>query len=97
MIVCDIKLLGSNSDRETVLGLLIIDQQDTSHGGRRGDYRVRMYRKGTKLFKNEGRGWSFAHGTNPKPIREGSVLNHARLTEPVQNLVAKALKELGYG
>lgn len=97
MIVCDIKLLGSNSDRETVLGLLIIDQQYMTHDGRRADYRVRMYRKGTKLFKNEGRGWSFAHGTNPKPIREGSVLNHARLTEPVQNLVAKALKELGYG
>lgn len=91
-------LFGATSDRETTLGLMIIDQIWMSEDGKLGNYRVRMYRKGTKIFKNEGqRGWSFAHGTNPKPIREGTVLRHRRLAEPVQNLVAKALKELGYG
>lgn len=32
-----------------------------------------------------------------KVIRESEVLNHARLAEPVLNLVAKALKAMNYG
>lgn len=96
MIVCDIRLLGSNSDKETQLGLLIIDQQNMSKDGKIADYRCRMYRKGTKLKKNTGKGWNFIRSPQ-MPFREGFVEGHRRLAEPVQNLVAKALKSMGYG
>ncbi len=98
MIVVEIKLASAISrDRDCELGTLVIDNitDDVTHvttNGRRGDYRARMYRKGA--LKSAGCPRQMVRSA--KHIREAKVLNHSRLTEPVQNLVAKALKELGY-
>jgi hypothetical protein len=100
MIVVEIKLasaLGRDRDRE--LGTMVIENitSERTHlesMGRKGDYCCRMYRKGAlNKFKNDSRLMVY----KSTPTREGQVLGHARLAEPVQNLVAKALKEMGYG
>lgn len=92
MITCPVYLDSAITGRRSDLGTLVID----NIGGDRttGDYRVRMYRKGA-LDKCGGHGGQLI--STCKPIREGRVLGHKRLAEPVSNLVAKALKELGYG
>ena len=91
MIVIKIELHSANTGRETDLGTMIID----NIGGTRtsGDYRCRMYKKG-EVTRVNGAWRLFA---NSKPIREGFVFNHKRLQEPVQNLITKSLKEMGYG
>lgn len=85
MLVVNMELMsarGAEHDRR--LGTIIIDNIGGTHA--RGNYRVRAYRKGHS-FKKHGYG---------NPIREGEVHNHARLAEPVWNLMAKALAALGY-
>lgn len=94
MISVEIKLLSAVTDEETNLGLMIIDLQSLNSTKTKGNYRCRMYRKGTKLEKLPDRkGWSLS---GSKPLREAVVLDHNRLSEPVQNLVTKALIALGY-
>ena len=92
MIVVDIFLKSAISeDRDANLGTMVIDNV----GGTRttGDYRCRMYKKGER--KRHPTDWAMVR--TAKPTREGQVLGHKRLAEPVQNLVAKALKAMGYG
>lgn len=91
MIVCEVKLHSAIDGRTEDLGTLVID----NIGGTRtrGDYRCRMYRKGDA----ERVGGVRRLIPLAKPSREGRVLGHARLAEPVHSLVAKALKEMGYG
>lgn len=99
MIAVDVKLVSAfGRDRDQELTTLIIDnitteQRHVETGGRRGDYRVRAYRKGA-LAKADGDHRKMVH--DAKPTREGRVYDHARLAEPVGNLVAKAMKDLGY-
>ncbi len=99
MIVVEIKLLSAISiDRNQELGTMIIDNitsedKHLSTCGKKGDYRARMYRKGD--LKKHGNARSMV--ANARPIREGSILGHSRVTEPVHNLVAKALTSMGYG
>ncbi len=95
MITVEINLCSAQTDEQTPLGLMIIDLQDTHDNGKLGDYRCRMYRKGTEIIKNKGYGYHF-NKDNPKPIREVMIIGHRRMAEPVHNLVAKALKEMGY-
>lgn len=91
MIVCPVELLSAVTGKRHDLGTMVIDNQ----GGTRtlGDYRVRMYRKGERQ-KHES-DWDMVR--KAKPVREAPVLRHRRLAEPVHNLVAKALKAMGYG
>ena len=91
MIVCEVKLHSAIDGRTEDLGTLVID----NIGGdrTRGDYRCRMYRKGDA----ERVGGVRSLTAKAKPSREGRVYGHRRLAEPVHNLVAKALKEMGYG
>lgn len=95
MIVVDIKLVSAISeDRSQDLGVMIIanDGVRSIANSNRGDYEARMYKKND--LKRLG---SYAAlSARGKPTRTAKVLNHARHAEPVQNLVAKALKEMGY-
>ena len=84
MIVVSIDLHSAVSGEKSNLGTVIIDNIGGSKS--RGNYRVRAYRKGHDPYKDPRKG----------VIRDGRVYDHARLREPVGNLVAKALKELGY-
>ena len=86
MIVVPIELWSAISKEKTTLGTLVID--NISGGGPKRDYRVRMYKKSKKTLVEQHR--------TEKPIREAKVLQHRAEAEPVQNLVAKALKQLGY-
>jgi hypothetical protein len=97
VIVVEIKLRSSRGrDRDRDLGTMVIDNVTPVDGmldGRRGDYRCRMYKKGDlKRHLN----WPERLVALGKPIREGRVEGHRRLAEPVQNLVAKCLKAMGY-
>lgn len=89
MIVVPIQLWSAITGAQTTLGTMVIDNVATRKGGSEADYRVRMYKKTAKQIVEQ------VH--TEKPIREGQVIGHKRVKEPVQNLVAKALKEMGYG
>jgi hypothetical protein len=99
MIVVEIKLVsGICSSRDQELGTLVLDNVTSvddllQHNNRKGDYRARMYKKGA-LTKVAGCARRMVRTF--VPTREGRINGHNRLAEPVQNLVAKALKELGY-
>lgn len=96
MIVVDIKLVSAISEtRNQDLGVMIISNDGVRSiaNSNRGDYEARMYKK-NDLARFGSYGALSVHG---KPTRSAKVLNHARNAEPVQNLVAKALKEMGYG
>lgn len=91
MIVVRVELHSAIDGRTEDLGTLVIDNVGGTRT--RGDYRCRMYRKGDA----ERVGGARRLIPLAKPIREGRVEGHARLAEPVHGLVAKALKEMGYG
>lgn len=84
MIVVRVELHSAITGQKIELARTVID----NIGGTRtkGDYRCRAYRKGSSL-----------HPLSKNVIREGEVKGHARLAEPVWNLVAKALTSMGYG
>lgn len=88
MIVVPVQLYSAVTGRVSNLGTLVIDNVGGTRD--RGDYRVRVYAKGAD------RDGAVAMVMHRKPIREGRVVGHRRLAEPVHNLVAKALKETGY-
>ncbi len=85
MIVVKVELHSSRTGEITELSRVVIDLQQTNDSGTRGDYRCRSYRKGSAL-----------HPLDKSVIRSTNVFNHSRLGEPVLNLVAKALKGMGY-
>jgi hypothetical protein len=87
VLVIDMQLWSGITGAKTSLGLVIIDNIKTTSDGKRADYRVRAWAKGTTIDKIKA---------GAKPIREGYVMNHARLTKPVWNLMMKALAALGY-
>ena len=89
MIVVPIMLASAITGQVSSLGTIVIDNL----GGTNAvcDYRVRAYAKGAE------RGGVVDMVAKRKPIRESKVLAHRRLAEPVGNLVAKALSEMGYG
>lgn len=94
MIVVEIKLTSAiSADRDRELGTMVLDNITTHNNSKKGDYRARMYRKGD-LKKYGG---SFGLVAHAKYTREAKVLDHNRIAEPVQNLVAKALTAMGYG
>lgn len=88
MLTVPILLDSAITGQRKSLGLLVID--NIGGDDERGDYRVRMYPEGSD-YKSTGHVMR-----NQAPIREGKITGHARLTEPVGSLVAKALKEMGY-
>ena len=89
MIVVPIQLYSAVTGKVTTLGTLVLDNIGGTKD--RCDYRVRVYRKGA-----EANGAASMVRT-AKPTREARVLSHRRLAEPVGNLIAKAMKEVGYG
>ena len=91
MIVAAVELLSAINGQRTDLGTMVVD--NISGGGARRDYRCRMYRKGERA-KHES-DWAMVR--DAKSTREARVLGHRATAEPVQNLIAKALKEMGYG
>lgn len=95
MIVVRVELTsGLSRSRDRDLGTLILDNIACSKDGQVGSYRCRMYRKGA-IERHDGDARKLVlAGT--KPFREGVVHAHARLAEPIHNLVLKALMALGY-
>lgn len=90
----EIKLTSAiSADRDQELGTMVIDNITTHSNPKKGDYRVRMYRKGDLKKHGGSRGLV----AKAKHTREAQVLDHNRIAEPVQNLVAKALTAMGYG
>lgn len=89
MIVVPIMLWSAVSGKVENLGTIIIDNIGGTH--QRGDYRVRAYAKGADAIG------IVQMVASRKPIREGRVIGHRRIAEPVGNLIAKAMKEMGYG
>lgn len=83
MIVVRVELHSAITGQVEELSRVVIDNIGGTKS--RGDYRVRAYRKGSALFP-----------LTKNVIREGAVNGHARLAEPVINLVAKALSAMGY-
>lgn len=91
MIVAPINLISGINGISTNLGTLVIDNQGGTHT--KGDYRCRMYRKGAlEKYRNN----AALLVRDAKPIRTGLVKGHARLIEPVHNLVLKSLSAMGY-
>lgn len=89
MLTVPILLDSAITGQRKSLGLLVIDNVGGSKS--KGDYRARMYRAGSDHS-------TAAYIIRTKtPIREATITGHARLSEPVGSLVAKALNELGYG
>lgn len=92
MIVITIDLVSAVTvDNDQNLGVLVIDNIGGTH--KKGNYRCRMYRKGA--LKKAG-GDSRIMVRNAIHTRSATVEGHNRISEPVQNLVAKALTALGY-
>lgn len=89
MIVVPIMLWSAVSGKVENLGTIIIDNIGGTQ--QRGDYRVRAYAKGADAIG------IVKMVASKKPIREGRVIGHRRIAEPVGNLIAKAMKEMGYG
>ena len=85
MIVIRVELHSAITGKVKEIGRVVID----NIGGTRtrGNYRCRAYRAGSRLTA----------GLEKNVIRRGAVADHARLAEPVWNLVAKALEAMGYG
>lgn len=88
MLTVPILLDSAITGQRKSLGLLVID--NVGGNDERGDYRVRMFDEG---LDHRLAGYIIR---NHAPIREATITGHARLTEPVGSLVAKALNELGY-
>ncbi|WP_446653070.1 hypothetical protein [Blastomonas sp.] len=89
MIVVPITLWSAITGQVENLGTVVIDNIGGTH--QRGNYRVRAYAKGADAIG------VVQMVATKKPIREGKVFGHRRIAEPVGNLIAKALKEMGYG
>lgn len=87
MIVLDCQLWSANRGDQSSLGLMIIDNIGVSQDRKLGDYRVRTWRKGTTMEEVR---------KGAKPLREGRVLGHRRLSESPWRLVQKALKAMNY-
>ena len=91
MIVVEIALHSAIDGRTENLGTMII--HNIGGSSHMADYQCLMFKK--KEIDRVGGARKLI--ANAKPIRSGQVLGHNRLAEPVHNLVAKALKKLGYG
>lgn len=87
MIVVRVELWSAITGQKTDLGSVVID--NLGSGSRtRGDYRVRQVKKGGDLM-------DMVRGA-ANPVRQSHVMGHPRLSNPVLNLVFKALKALGH-
>lgn len=86
MIVVSVDLHSAITGEITSLSQVVID----NIGGtdKRGNYRVRAFRRGVDAVASR-------LAENGK-VREGRVLGHRRLNEPVLTLLRKALQEMGY-
>lgn len=86
MIVVKIELHSAVTHDVSNLGTLVID--NTGGTRTRANYRCRMYQKSKRPL--------YEQIASERPFRESVVMDHAKQAEPVANLVAKALKNLGY-
>lgn len=86
MIVVSIDLHSAITGDITLLNQVVID----NIGGTQklGDYRVRSFRRGVDAVASRL--------AEKGKVREGRVLRHRRLDEPVLTLLRKALQEMGY-
>jgi hypothetical protein len=90
MIVVKVELWSAISGEKTELARMVIDNQEVSEAGQVGSYRARTFRgRSAKALT-----LSMVTG---KVTREGKVIGHRRLALHVWHLVAKALKNMGYG
>lgn len=79
MIIVKVELWSAITGKITEIGRMRISNEGTSSNPRRGDYKVKLMRRG--------------NGT--KVQREGEVKNHARLSKSIWTLVSKALASVG--
>ena len=84
MIVVRIELHSAITGEVSEISRVVI--YNKGNGSKtRGNYGCNSYRKGSPL-----------RPLNKNIVRKGEVENHARLSEPVLNLVSKALRSMGY-
>lgn len=88
MIVVKIELHSAITGKLTNLGSMIINNDGTGTN-LRGNYRARMYKSSKRSVLNQ-------HAQGHKPIRDVEIKDHPRESQPVQSLVLKALKAMGY-
>lgn len=84
MIVVRVELWSARTGKTTELARMLVDNIGGTE--QRGDYRCRTLR-----------GRSATAFDRRQVQREGRVRGHARLSQHVWNLVAKALSGMGYG
>lgn len=85
MLVIKVELHSAITGKISLLNTILIDNIGGTKS--RGNYRVRSFRKGVDVVATRAR---------TGLLREGQVLDHPRLSQPVGNLLVKALKQLGY-
>lgn len=96
MLVVRVELHSAITGEVSTLATAVIDNVGgTKH---RGDYRARVYKKGIwerfQSFLQPRPAWELVR--TAKPLREGFVSNHPRLSQPVWSLVRKALESMNY-
>jgi hypothetical protein len=89
MIVVKIELWSARTGEQTELGRMYIANDGTSRDPKRGDYKVKVARKGSKKFNGwrDFKGWAAIKST-----REGEVKDYPRLSYNVWRLITRALK-----
>lgn len=79
MIVVKVELHSAITGKVTEIGRMSVANVGVSNGGKKGDYDVRLMRRGTLN----------------KVSRTGRVLDHSRKSESIWKLVSKALTAVG--
>lgn len=90
MIVVKVELWSAVTGKTTELARMTLDNQGVSEDMKVGDYRARTFRG--RSAKALTRAMVEGHVT-----RESKVIGHRRLDLHIWHLVAKALKNMGYG
>jgi hypothetical protein len=103
MIVVKVELHSAVTGEVKTLGTAVIDNitdasQHRITGGRLGNYRARVWRKGAETaFAGDHPTAIIMHMMRGKKAqREGGVEGHRRLAEPIWTLVRKALESMRY-
>lgn len=91
MIVVKVELHSAITGIVTTLGELVI-ANDATGTHRKGNYRAVAVKKG----RSRSLALSVSHGS-PDVIRKTEIKDYSRLSRPIWDLVALALKGMNYG
>ena len=92
MLVVKVELHSAIDGRIETLGEMVIANDGTGTNTK-GNYDSYVIRKGAKLYETMRR----IYRGDANPVRKGKVEGYSRISRPVWDLVALALKNMGYG